>query len=153
MKKLNIIDVFIILFVILTLVGVGIRMAANIYLNEKNNTEYIVTVKISSVDSAKENAIVSGDDVYISGVSEAFGRINGIEVQKYFPDTSGGADGVAMDTVKCDILCEIIVRGSKTDNGFLLESGEYLYAGMNLDIKTAGYEGQCLVIGIIDKNQ
>jgi hypothetical protein len=40
-----------------------------------------------------------------------------------------------------------------SDQGFLLESGEYLYAGMSVEIKTAGYEGAGLVMGISDKNE
>ncbi|MBE6543494.1 MAG: DUF4330 domain-containing protein [Ruminococcaceae bacterium] len=153
MKKLNIIDIFIILFAVLTLVGIGVRMAANVYLREKNNAEYTVSVKISSVDEAKENAIAVNDEVYVPKSAEAFGVIASVEAIRYLPDTAHDNSGVAMDNIKCDILCEITVKGSETENGFLLESGEYLYAGMKLEIKTTGYEGPCVVMGITNKNR
>ena len=64
MKKFNIIDVFIILLVILTIVGIGTRIGINAYLNEKNNSEYYITLSASDVDEAKKNSLREGDEIF-----------------------------------------------------------------------------------------
>lgn len=151
MKKLNVIDIFIILFVVLALVGVGARMVADAYLDEKNNSEYLVKVKIASVDSAKENAVAVNDEVYLEGVAEVFGKIESVKARNYMPDTATENSGVVMEALKCDLICTIEVRGVQTEKGFILESGQYLYSGMDIEIKTTGYEGSCRIMGITTK--
>ena len=60
MKKLNVVDVFIILVVALSLLGIGARIGTQAYLNNKNNSDFEMSFEISSVDESKKNAIQVG---------------------------------------------------------------------------------------------
>ena len=146
MKKLNIIDVFIIVLVVLTVAGMGVRLGVNAYLNEKNNTEYYLTMKATGVDIAKENVLRAGDKIVFSENSKEIGIIHEVVFENHITDENG-------QNTKCDVRFKVIVRGKVSENGFMIEDGDYLYAGQTVIIKSEGFEGEVLIMGINDKNE
>lgn len=146
MKKLNIIDVFIIVLIVLTILGVGIRLGVNAYLNEKNNSEYYLVVKATGVDTAKENALRAGDMIAFSDTSNDMGIIQEVTFENYSSDENG-------QNTKCDALVTLSVKGNISQKGFMHEDGTYLYVGQSIVIKSDSFEGEVLIIGINDKNE
>ncbi len=151
MKKINVVDIFIILFVFLSIVGIGIRIGTDIYLNKKNNVEYQVMLKVENIDHVKENAVAKSDKVYFSNSLELLGEIESVEFTPRSSENGASSDGPVMNEVKYDMLCVVNVKGTSSDNGFMIEGGKYIFAGMTLEIKTPGYEGVCTVMGISNK--
>ena len=154
MKRINVIDVFIILLLVLSLVGVGVRLGTNAYLNNKNNTEYILTLQVSAISDVKENAVAVNDKVYLTESSELIGVISEVKLapQGAFTEPSDTSQELP-NIEKYDMTCTVTVKGNMTENGFMLEGGKYIYIGMTLDISTTGYRGSTVVMGITNKNQ
>lgn len=145
MKKLNIIDVFIIVLIVLTILGAGIRLGVNAYLNEKNNTEYYLILKATGVGAAKENVLREGDRISFSDTSKEIGIIQEVTFENYSSDENG-------QNTKCDVLLTLKVNGNISQKGFMHGDGTYLYVGQSIMIKSENFEMDVLVIGINDKN-
>ena len=150
MKKLSEIDIFIILFVVLTLVGVGARLGVGAYLNSKNNGDYEITIKITDVYDSKKNAIQEGDTVYIEESGNVFGTIQTVAFTDITP-ANGEVKGEGES--KCDAIVIIDVRGKESKDGFILESEGYLYLGTTVNVTSEGYSGEVLIMDIVNKNE
>ena len=149
MKKLNVVDVFIILVVFLSLLGIGARIGTQAYLNNKNNSDFEISIKISSVDESKKNAIHVGDIVKFAENGDEIGMIQSIS----FFEVAASTPTSEQTEKKYDVLVSMIVRGKMSDQGFLLEGAMPVYAGTTFNITSDGYNGEVVVVDIVHKNQ
>ena len=149
MKKLNVVDVFIILVVALSLLGIGARIGTQAYLNSKNNIDFEMSLEISSVDESKKNAIQVGDIIRLGENGDEIGTIQSIS----FFEVVDSTPVQEQTEKKYDVLVSIIVSGKISDQGFFLEGVMPVYAGTTLNITSEGYNGEVMVVDIVHKNQ
>lgn len=130
MKKINIIDVLILLLIIGLIFAMYIKFGVREH--TKAEADFITieyTMKVSSVRKYTVDLLKVGDYVYDSQTKIVIGFISKIEVENSIEtvETSDGRVVNAVNPNKYDITLTILCDGMETDKGY--------YASRSIDIK------------------
>lgn len=154
-KRITAVDIMIALLLILCIVGLGIRIAyGDTGIFQKNEQkEYVVSYVVSGISEkyykhfaeGSEFSLENGEtlgtlltDAYISR-AEALGEGEAAEGE------------TAADSDLRDFRGTILVNGSKTDSGFLLNSRTYLAPNMTITVASPDITVELLITDIAPK--
>jgi hypothetical protein len=158
--KLNAVDYFIIIAVILCIAGVGLRVMI-----ERNGgslsspitmEEYIVSFKIENIRNTSTEYLEEGEQFYLDTTKQYFGEIvgsvsvtpalyfiediNGSYIQAYAPENG--------DATRVDAAGTMRVSGYMSENGFLLGGTSMLAPNKKLMIRSKNLQVEITVTGI-----
>lgn len=147
-KKLNALDIFIILAVIMCITAVGIR----IYMGDKGDIpgkasveieDYIVSFLVLNIRETSADSFVDGDTFIVPPNGEVFGKLintpSFTPAEMYIENDEGQyiltystQEG---DDARIDVRGTFLVSGSMTEEGFLLNGKTYIAPNKTITIQ------------------
>jgi len=151
--KFNIIDLLIIVFIILSAVGIFLRynLADEINFNATGDT-FEIEFAILNIQEASQDYIISGEKFHINTDSIEIGTIKEIlevrnpalfyDFDKFGNITKTEAPG------RIDVRGVMISNGRTTDDGFMINGNSFVAPNKEFYVHTGKWEGQITVISV-----
>lgn len=147
-KKINVIDVFIILAVVFSLLGVGVRMYISAFI-ENHSENHIITLKFSGISEEYKDKLKVGEEAEWKDNALILGEIIGIEsVPHKTPILDGDKYTEVVENGKIDMTVRIRVTGEDRDSGFRFAGKYYMSCGMSITVETVNFEGMAVIMDI-----
>ena len=159
--KLSSFDFFIIILALCCIASIVLR--AFVFNFGDDNTvsrEYVITFKAENIRSSSLEYFRTGDTARIRSAGKIVGTVDQIlnhtpsigeyndSGAVYYPEETG--EGL-LDDSRFDVTGTIIAVGNMTEKGFLLDSGEYIFAGSEMIIVTEHIEVGVKIMNIEEK--
>ncbi len=151
MKKINIIDLAVILLVIALIFTAYLKFG--VYKHTKTDAEMSkieYTFKISNIREYTANALKVGDIVYDEQTKLAIGTITAIDVKNSVNavDTSEGKIVIAENEFRRDVTLTIVTYGLETDKAYFADRSVELKVGSEKKIETLYVKTTGMVMSI-----
>lgn len=149
-RKINIVDVFIILAVLFMLIGIGARIYIGAAVEKANITEYTVTLVAKGISADNINAVKTGDAVTRKDDGLVLGNVEYVSYteHKTYAVNQDNLYTEVTDSSKLDLTVKVRVKGEMTEDGFMHNGENYLSAGMNLTFETENFQGKAVIMDI-----
>ncbi len=149
-RKINIVDVFIILAAFFALVGIGARIYIGAAVEKANITEYTVTLVAKGISADNINAVKTGDTVTRKDDGLVLGNVEYVSYteHKTYAVNQDNVYTEVTDSSKLDLTIKVKVKGEMTEEGFMQNGENYLSAGMNLTFETENFQGKAVIMDI-----
>lgn len=149
-RKINIIDFFIIVAVIFSLIGIFARIYISETIEKADLREYIITMVVKGASSDNYDLISVGDFVTRKDDALMIGTVNDVDYEEHktYMANQDKEYTVITDSSKLDITVKVAVKGEMTDDGFMLKGEHYLSAGMNITFETQNFQGKAVIMDI-----
>ena len=156
-RSFNVIDVFILIFVVVCFVGVVIRIVnLDIFNNDQELEEYRIHFSVSNVASTSEEYFKTGDHVSIAGQNISLGRIEMINTIEpavmYVKNTEGEMVSVRYPSnTRVDIKGTLISEGTTDKVGYKLGGETYITPGETYSVQSEHMDFVLTVTDIVRK--
>ena len=159
-KKLNAIDWFLIIAVVLCLAGAGLRMLlgseSGSFTSPVVMEDYIISYEINNIRNSSAEYLAADEDFYIEATDQYFGKSAGnisvTPAQFYLADAEGNyVEAYAPengDATRVDAAGTMRVSGYMSENGFLLGGTSMLAPNKTLMIRSKNLQVEITVTGI-----
>lgn len=147
-RRLNAVDYFIIIAVLLCIAGAILRVAVDKAGGSLSSPvvleDYVVSFKITDIRNTSTEYLAAGEEFYVDSTKQYFGKItdsvsvtpalfyiedaNGNYVQTYAPENG--------DATRVDVRGTMLVSGYMSDSGFLLGGSAPLAANKDLALRS-----------------
>ena len=139
MKKVNLIDVAMVVLILALLVGVFLKFG--VYSHTKVDTEMKTinyTIKVSGIRNYTVDALSIGDIVYDTQTKVIIGTITDIkwEKSKVYRETDDGRVVCVEDTDRYDLYLTIQTDGMETDKAYFADRSVELKVGSDKTFET-----------------
>lgn len=135
-KRLNIIDILIIIAVIALAAGVALRYNLAEKIGVKSNRDtVIISFLVENIKPTSADAFIEGDVFYIDSNNMELGTLITTD-QSSAANYNTNSQGIVtrdFDSLQRDVRCTLEATGAITDSGFML-GGTY-YIGVNKELK------------------
>ncbi len=155
-KKINTIDSFIIIYVILTVCSLILGLIFGRLFNTEVTNIYNLEIRLDSVDNETLSVIASGEKVVFPDLS-----VEGTIVGEPTASPAGltvfdreAGDYVTIENPdKSDVIINIEITGYYTESGFRTGDNYLLLGNMQIRIVCSSYTGNATILDISDKNE
>ncbi len=142
--KLNAVDYFIIIAVVLCLVGAGIRvfLGQNGHASQAVSEEYVISFTVSDIRNTSTEYLGQGEAFYLKSTQQYFGEIAdtvSVTPALYYVENTEGEYVKAYapengDATRVDVAGTMRVSGYMSDHGFLLGGTTPLAANKKVEL-------------------
>lgn len=147
-KKLNALDYFILLAIVLCLAGAALRMAVgsegNSLHSQVTMEDYVISYRVNNIRNSSTEYMTEDKEFYLHTTGQYFGKINGsisVTPAMYWIEDQYGALLQAYapengDATRVDVTGTMLVSGYMGENGFLLGGTTSLAVNKDLALRS-----------------
>ena len=155
-KRLNVIDVLIIIGVVLCVVGIVIRFGGFSFVSpSKDLDQFELRFSVKNLSYTSEDAFVKGDTVTAVDSGVVLGKLMDVDwmpAEFYALDKSGNPIVVSYpESTKIDVTGTILSEGVMGENGYLLGGVSYVAPGAEYAVQTEHMDFVLKIIDIAEK--
>ncbi len=160
--KINIVDLVVVLVVIVAVVGVVFTKTkldnskiladeSNMIIKSSAEMEKLeIALKVKEVRDVTRDAIIVGDDVYLTANDKILGTVARVESAPAVREVTGDNGTVYTAEVpeRYDVTLYVEVEGKKKEEGYYTDSNVHILYGRDMEIKTSTVQTMPKVTGV-----